>query len=75
MADGLLVALHAHGCSVEAPPAEPVICRRGTDRIPPHLVVHELREGTLTGAEWRERAHALGIADLALRSGERTAAG
>jgi Zn-dependent protease with chaperone function len=68
MADGLLVALHEHGWSVEAPPAEPVLCRRGDDAVPPHAVVHELREGRLTAAAWRERAHALGIADLALRA-------
>ena len=75
IADGLLVALHEDGWSVDAPPAEPVICRRGDDRVPPHLVVHELRDGSLTGAGWRERSRALGIAGLALRSGERTAAG
>jgi heat shock protein HtpX len=68
MADGLLVALHERGWSVEAPPAEPVICRRGDESVPPHAVVHELREGRLTAAAWRERAHALGIADLALRA-------
>jgi hypothetical protein len=68
MADGLLVALHEHGWSVEAPPAEPVICRRGEDSVPPHAVVYELREGRLTAAAWRERAHALGISGLALRA-------
>ena len=29
ISDGLLVALHEHGWSVEAPPAEPVLCCRG----------------------------------------------
>jgi hypothetical protein len=67
MADGLLVALHEHGWSVEAPPAEPVICRRGEDAVPPHAVVYELREGRLSGAAWRDRALALGIASLTLR--------
>ena len=62
MADGLLVALHEHGWSVEAPPAEPVVCRRGEDTVPPHAVVYELRDGRLSGAAWRERALALGIA-------------
>jgi heat shock protein HtpX len=68
MADGLLVALHEQGWSVEAPPAEPVVCRRGEDEVPPHAVVHELREGRLSAEAWRERAHALGIAGLALRA-------
>ncbi len=68
MADGLLVALHEHGWSVEAPPAEPVVCRRGDDTVPPHAVVYELRDGRLSGAAWRERARALGIAGLALRA-------
>ena len=67
MADGLLVALHEHGWSVEAPPAEPVVCRRGEDTVPPHAVVYELRDGRLSGAAWRERALALGIASLTLR--------
>ena len=68
MADGLLVALHERGWSVEAPPAEPVLCRRGDDAVPPHAVVHELREGRLSGEAWRERAAALGIAGVALRA-------
>jgi Zn-dependent protease with chaperone function len=68
MADGLLVALHEDGWSVEAPPAEPVICRRGEDSVPPHAVVYELREGRLSGEAWRERAHTLGISALALRA-------
>jgi len=67
MADGLLVALHEHGWSVEAPPAEPVVCRRGADTVPAHAVVYELRDGRLSGAAWRERALALGIASLSLR--------
>jgi heat shock protein HtpX len=67
ISDGLLVALHEHGWSVEAPPAEPVLCCRDEDRIPPHAVVHELREGRLTGPEWRERAHELGIAEISLK--------
>ena len=66
ISDGLLVALHKHGWSVEAPPAEPVLCCRGDDRVPPHAVVHELREGHLSPGAWRERAHQLGIAGLRL---------
>jgi heat shock protein HtpX len=69
MADGLLVALHETGWAVEAPPAEPVLCRRGDDRVAPHVIVDMLRDGRMTAAEWRERAAALGIADLALRFG------
>ena len=67
IADGLLVVLHDHGWAVEAPPAEPVICRRGDERVAPHAVVHELREGRLTGGAWRENAQDLGIAELSLR--------
>jgi heat shock protein HtpX len=66
MADGLLVALHETGWSVEAPPAEPVLCRRGTDHVAPHVIVDQLRNGRLSGAEWRARAEALGIASLRL---------
>jgi heat shock protein HtpX len=67
IADGLLVVLHDHGWAVEAPPAEPVICRRGDERVAPHAVVHELREDRLTGGAWRENAQDLGIAELSLR--------
>jgi heat shock protein HtpX len=66
MADGLLVALHETGWSVEAPPAEPVLCRRGADHLAPHVVVDQLRDGRLTGAEWRAHAETLGIASLRL---------
>jgi len=66
ISDGLLVALHEEGWSVEAPPAEPVLCRRGDDEIPPHAVVHELREGRLSPGAWREQAQQLGIAALPL---------
>jgi len=66
ISDGLLVALHEHGWSVEAPPAEPVLCCRGDDRVPPHAVVHDLREGRLSAGAWRERAQQLGIAGLRL---------
>ncbi|HEX5622348.1 MAG TPA: M48 family metallopeptidase [Solirubrobacteraceae bacterium] len=66
ISDGLLVALHEHGWSVEAPPAEPVLCCRGDDRVPPHAVVHDLREGRLDAGAWRERAQQLGIAGLRL---------
>ena len=51
MADGLLVSLHDTGWSVEAPPAEPVLCRRGDDigrparrdRRPPRRAAHRRR--------------------------------
>jgi Zn-dependent protease with chaperone function len=66
ISDGLLVALHDHGWSVEAPPAEPVLCCRGADRVPPHAVVHDLREGRLSAGAWRERAQQLGITGLRL---------
>jgi Zn-dependent protease with chaperone function len=68
IADGLLVALHEGGWAVEAPPAEPVLCRRGDDRVAPHVVVDQLRDGRLSGAEWRAGALALGIGGFALRS-------
>jgi heat shock protein HtpX len=66
ISDGLLVALHEDGWSVEAPPAEPVLCCRGDDRVPPHAVVHDLREGRLSAGAWRERAQQLGISGLRL---------
>jgi hypothetical protein len=68
ISDGLLVTLHEHGWSVEAPPAEPVLCCRGDDRVPPHAVVHELREGRLSAGAWQERARQLGITALPLRA-------
>ena len=67
IADGLLVALHDSGWTVEAPPAEAVLCRRGEDRVSPHVVVDELRDGRLSGAGWLERAEALGIEAIPLR--------
>jgi Zn-dependent protease with chaperone function len=67
ISDGLLVALHDDGWSVDAPPAEPVQCRRGDATIPPHAVVHDLREGRLTAQEWRRRADELGIARIGLQ--------
>jgi heat shock protein HtpX len=69
ISDALLVALHENGWAVEAPPAEPVMCRRGDSRVAPHAVVHDLREGRLTGEQWRDRAADLGIARLALSMG------
>jgi heat shock protein HtpX len=68
IANGLLVALDGDGWSVEAPPAEPVICRRGDDRVAPHIVVAELRGGSLSAEAWHERVAALGISDLALHA-------
>jgi heat shock protein HtpX len=69
IADGLLVALHEHGWTVEAPPAEPVLCCRGDARVAPHAVVHELCEGRLSAQAWRERAQELRISDVSLRAG------
>jgi heat shock protein HtpX len=65
---GLTVALAAAGWAVEAAPAEPVTCRRGDDRLAPHMIVNELREGTRPAADWRAEAERLGIADLALNA-------
>jgi Zn-dependent protease with chaperone function len=66
ISDGLLVALHENGWSVEAPPAEPVLCCRGEHRIAPHAVVHDLREGRLSAREWRDTAQELGVAEISL---------
>jgi hypothetical protein len=71
MADGLLVALHETGWKVEAPPAEPVHCTRGADRVAPHAIVDRLLDGRLTGAAWRERAEALGISHVPLQAAVR----
>jgi heat shock protein HtpX len=68
IANGLLVALDENGWSVDAPPAEPVICRRGDERVAPHVVVAELRDGSLSAEAWQERAAALGIQELVLES-------
>jgi Zn-dependent protease with chaperone function len=68
MADGLLVALHESGWTVEAPPAEPVHCTRGEHRVAPHAVVDRLLDGRLSGTEWRGRAEALGIDEVPLAS-------
>ena len=68
IANGLLVALEDNGWSVEAPPAEPVICRRGEQRVAPHVVVDELRDGSLSAEAWHERAAGLGISELALQT-------
>jgi hypothetical protein len=68
LGDGLLVALAAAGWEVVAPMAEPVAARRGDDVVQPAVVVAELRNGSLSGDAWRERAAALGISDLTLGS-------
>jgi hypothetical protein len=68
IANGLLVALEDSGWSVEAPPAEPVICRRGESRVAPHVVVDELRDGSLSADAWHERAAELNISGLALQA-------
>jgi hypothetical protein len=43
-----------------------VICRRGDDRVAPHVVVDDLRDGRLSSAAWHERAAAVGIAELSV---------
>jgi hypothetical protein len=75
IANGLLVALEQDGWTIEAPPAEPVLCRRGDVRLAPYLVVDELRDGKLSAAAWHERAAELGIGELALRAGVAAAPG
>jgi hypothetical protein len=45
-----------------------VSARRGDDRVAPHVVVAELRAGTLSAEAWGERVAALGIGNLALHA-------
>jgi Zn-dependent protease with chaperone function len=66
LGDGLLVALERAGWQVEAPIAAPVTAVRGADRVVPAAIVRQLRAGELEAGEWRERASALGIAELPL---------
>jgi len=75
IASGLLVALEGDGWSVEAPPGEPVICRRGDESVAPYVVVAELREGSVSVEAWRERAAALGVGELVLGAGADADAG
>jgi heat shock protein HtpX len=66
MADGMLTALHERGWSVEAPPGQPLLCRRGDDVLAPHVIVDDLRHDRLEADAWRRRAAELGIAELPL---------
>jgi hypothetical protein len=60
------MALHGAGWRVSAPVGEPVVCERGQHRIEPFGDVERLGSGELSAAEWRERCHELGIADVRL---------
>ena len=67
----MLLALQGAGWTLEALPAEPVSARRGDDTLAPHLAIHQLREGELSGEAWRERVEELGrrpISTLGVRS-------
>jgi hypothetical protein len=43
--------------------------------VAPHVVVDELRDGSLSSAAWHERAAALGITELSLRGAGAVAPG
>ncbi|MDX6669478.1 MAG: hypothetical protein QOK04_2858 [Solirubrobacteraceae bacterium] len=62
----LAVALARQGWRVEAPFAEPVVCRRGEDSVVPFEVVERLASGDLTADAWRETCASLGIDDAPL---------
>lgn len=47
---------------------------RGADIVVPREVVSALAEGTLSQADWAERATALGLSGLALRPGDEATA-
>jgi heat shock protein HtpX len=68
LGEALLVALAGSGWTVEAPLGEPVTACRGPERLAPHEVVETLRSDAVAAAGWPERASALGIAELPLRS-------
>jgi hypothetical protein len=71
LGSALGLALHDAGWRMSAPVGEPVVCKRGQNRIEPFGEVERLGTGELTAAEWRERCSELGIADLRLaRAGE-----
>jgi hypothetical protein len=63
---GLTAALAGAGWHVEAPPGEPVRCRRGDDALVPWDVVRQVQAGKLPAGDWRARAAALGIAGVRL---------
>ena len=66
LGSALGLALHGAGWRVSAPVGEPVVCERGQHRIEPFGDVERLGSGELSAAEWRERCHELGIADVRL---------
>ena len=72
LGDGVLLALHRAGWTVEAPPGQPVWARRGDDVILPHAAVHKLWAEELSAAEWRELVQRFDVGALAL--GDRVAA-
>jgi len=67
LAEALLVALADDGWAIEAALGEPVIACREGERVEPYGVVGHLRGDAADAAGWRERAAALGIAELPLR--------
>jgi Zn-dependent protease with chaperone function len=66
LGDGVLLALHAAGWTVEAPPAEPVSARRGDEGLIPHAAVYALRARELPSEEWRQLVERLDVAGLPL---------
>jgi heat shock protein HtpX len=66
LGDGALLALQRAGWALTAEPAEPVGARHGDVVLAPHSAIDELRNGALDADTWRDRAQALGIADLEL---------
>jgi heat shock protein HtpX len=70
---GLMHALWRAGWDIDAPPGEPVVCRRGTETIAPVGTVTGMASGELDAGEWRARCERLGIAGLSLEP-EREAA-
>jgi hypothetical protein len=68
LAEALLVALERAGWSVDATLGEAVLACRSEEQVDPYGVVGELLRGELGADAWRERATALGIADLRLHA-------
>ena len=69
LGDGVLLALHRAGWTVEAPPRQPVWARLGDEVILPHAAVHKLWAEELSAAEWRELVQRYDVGRLPL--GER----
>ncbi len=68
LGDALTAALARDGWAIEAALGEPVVAKRGDACIEPYAVVPELTESSPAAAGWRERATALGIAELRLHA-------